>query len=288
MNIILQIEGGLGKNIMATALCQGFKNNYPGSALIVISAYPDVFYNNPNVDKVYNFGEASGFYERFVKDKDVKICIQDPYHHNNFQTNKEHLLKTWFSMNGMEWNGEMPSIYLTKLEKEHFGQFYKADKPIMVLHTNGGPPNTGVAYNWARDIPEPFVFQLIEKYKNDYVIVQVRRPDQLMYPEVMSALDGYRSIAVLLMNSEKRLLIDSFTQHLAAALGLPSTVLWITTSPKIFGYELHKNVEANPFTVKPNLDRAMYQPFSLNEPLTTCPYNDVREIFDFNKVVATI
>lgn len=288
MNIIFQIEGGLGKNIMATALCAAFKKKYPKDKLIVISAYPDVFTNNPHVDKVYNFGEGMNFYQKYIENKEAKIYIQDPYHHNNFQTSKQHLFKTWFEMFDLVYDGEMPEMYINKLEREHYGQFYKLDKPIMVLHTNGGPPNTGVAYNWARDMPESLVFQLIEKYRNDYAIVQIRRADQLMYPDVMSALDGYRSIAVLLMNSKKRLLIDSFSQHLCAALNLPSTVLWSTTTPEIFGYDLHTNIKANPFTLTPNIDRAMFQPFSLNEPLTSFPYKDTKEVFNFNKIVESL
>ena len=46
MNIIFQINGGLGKCIMATAVCAAIKKKYPKSNLIVISAYSDVFLNN--------------------------------------------------------------------------------------------------------------------------------------------------------------------------------------------------------------------------------------------------
>ena len=42
--------------------------------------------------------------------------------------------------------------------------------------------------------------------------------------------------------------MDSFAQHLAAAMGVKSTVCWVTTKPKVFGYKLHDNIQANPFT----------------------------------------
>ena len=54
MNIIFQIEGGLGKSIMATAMVKVIKNHYKDSTLIVVTPYPDVFLNNPQVDKVKN------------------------------------------------------------------------------------------------------------------------------------------------------------------------------------------------------------------------------------------
>jgi hypothetical protein len=286
MNIIFQIDGGLGKNIMATALCKGFKKKYPKDTLIVVTPYTDVFLNNPNVDKLYNNNEYTDFYIKYVKDKDVRIYIQDPYHHNNFQTGREHLLKTWFEMFGLEYEGEMPEFFLTKVEREHISQFYRLNKPILLLHANGGPQN-GISYNWARDIPESLVFPIIEEFSKEYDIIQIRREDQLAYPNIMSAMDGYRNIAVLIEMSQKRLFIDSFSQHLAAALNKPSTVLWITTEPEIFGYGLHTNIKAN----NPNLPiryQYMYQKFSLNEPLTTLPYRDTRHIFNLNSIISSL
>lgn len=286
MNIVFQIDGGLGKNIMATALCKGFKKKYPKDTLIVVTAYTDVFLNNPYVDKLYHSNEYTDFYIKYVKDKDVRIYIQDPYHHNNFQTGTEHLLKTWFGMFGLEYNGEMPEFFLTKAEREHISQFYRLNKPILLLHANGGPQN-GIAYNWARDMPESLVFPIIEEFSKDYDIIQIRREDQLAYPNIMSALDGYRNIAVLIEMSSKRLFIDSFSQHLAAALNKPSTVLWVTTEPEIFGYDIHTNIKAN----VPNLPiryQYMYQKFSLTEPLSTLPYNDTRDIFNVQTIIKSL
>jgi hypothetical protein len=47
MNIIFQISGGIGKCVMATAVCEAIKKQYPDSRLIVVSGYADVFLNNP-------------------------------------------------------------------------------------------------------------------------------------------------------------------------------------------------------------------------------------------------
>ncbi len=44
-------------------------------------------------------------------------------------------------------------------------------------------------------------------YKNDYTIIHIKREDQKIYPDTMQALDGFRSIAILLQLSSKRLLI---------------------------------------------------------------------------------
>ena len=64
MNIIFQIDGGLGKCIMATAVCECIKHHHPDDKLIVVSGYPEVFLDNPWVDRAYAFGyynTASGY-----------------------------------------------------------------------------------------------------------------------------------------------------------------------------------------------------------------------------------
>lgn len=39
MNIIFSIQGGMGKSIMATAVCKAIKKQYPDSTLIVVTGY---------------------------------------------------------------------------------------------------------------------------------------------------------------------------------------------------------------------------------------------------------
>jgi hypothetical protein len=101
-------------------------------------------------------------------------------------------------------------------------------------------------------------------------------------------LDGFRSIAILLQLSDKRLLVDSFTQHMAAALNLKSTVCWISTKPEVFGYKLHDNVKAEPFTKEPDLTAAAYNPFHLTQDIHSIPYNDLNEVFTTDKIFISL
>jgi len=288
MNIIFQIDGGLGKSIMATAIVEVIKKRYKNSNLIVVTAYPDVFLNNPNVNECFRFEQMNGAYLKYIKDKDCKLFVDEPYRNTGFLTEKEHLFETWCKIYGLKYNNEQPRIYLTQPEIEYFKPFYKTDKPLMVIQPNGGPAQQGYKYAWTRDIPQITVNSLIQHYKDRYSIIHIRRQDQYEYADTFSALDGYRSIAVLLSLSEKRVLMDSFSQHLAAALGKESTVCWVTTNPKVFGYKLHDNVLANKFTKEPNFQNASYQPFNLSEDISTIPYNKFEEIFDINKIVKSI
>ena len=288
MNIIFQIDGGLGKSIMATAMVQVIKKRYKNSNLIVVTAYPDVFLNNPQVNKIYRPEQMNGAYLKYIKDQDCKIFIEDPYRNNSFLTDKEHLFKTWCKIYGLHYNNEQPKIYLTQPELDYFSPFYKLDKPILAIQTNGGPQGQGFQYSWTRDIPEPTVLNVIDHYKNDYAIIHIKRKDQYTYPDTMQALDGFRSIAILLQMSSKRLLIDSFSQHLAAAMNVKSTVCWVTTKPTVFGYKLHDNIQANLFTKKPQIQNSVYQPFNLAQDIHSIPYNNLNEVFDVNKIITSL
>ena len=101
-------------------------------------------------------------------------------------------------------------------------------------------------------------------------------------------IDNFRSIAILLQLSDKRLLIDSFTQHLSAAFSLPSTVCWSTTKPECFGYEMHDNIRANKFTLRVDFPNNLYQPFNLAQDVTSCPYQNLDQIFDADKIINSI
>ena len=288
MNIIFQIDGGLGKHIMATAMVKVLRKRYKNAHIIISAAYPDVFLNNPHINECFNTNQMNGAYLKYVKDQDCKIFVADPYHHTSFITEKEHLYKTWCKIYGLNYNNEQPELFLTQPETDYFKPFYNVEKPIMVIQPNGGPINQPFKYSWTRDIPESTVNEIIQHYKDSYSIVHIKREDQYTYPDTMQALDGFRSIAILLQLSKKRLLIDSFGQHLAAALNLKSTVCWITTKPKIFGYKLHDNIQANPFTKEPQIQNTVYQPFDLSQDIHSIPYYNLDEVFDSNKIIESL
>ena len=289
MNILFQIDGGLGKSIMATAMVKVIRKRYKNARIIVVTPYPDVFLNNPDVFEVHNTATPNGLYLKFIKDQKCKVFVSEPYRQSQFILEKPiHLLTTWCELFGLKYNNEQPQIYLTKPEKDYFEPYYKTDKPILAIQPHGGPQGLGFQYSWTRDIPTPTISEIIDHYKNDYTIIHIKREDQIVYENTLQALDGLRSIAILLGLSSKRLLIDSFSQHLAASLGLKSTVCWIATKPEIFGYKLHDNIKALPYTKSADLTQAIYSPFGLSESISTIPYNDLSEIFNTNKIIESI
>ena len=287
MNIIFQINGGIGKCVMATAVCEAIKKKYPDSKLIVVSGYSDVFLNNPHVHRSYDFGGVSYFYDEYINGKEFKVFAHDPYLETAHILQNEHLIKTWCEMFGIPYSGEMPKIYLTAREEKFFSNKFVSDKPILLLHTNGGM-QMEQKYSWARDLPSSVVVKIIEHFKNDYNIVHVRRDDQYQYEGTFPVSDNFRAICVLVSMSTKRLLIDSFLQHVSASMGLPSTVCWIANKPEVFGYELHTNIKSNEFSAKPELKSSYLNKFNIAGDLIEFPYNSEEEIFDIDKIISSL
>jgi ADP-heptose:LPS heptosyltransferase len=191
-------------------------------------------------------------------------------------------------MFGITYDGEMPELFLSKAEKQYFEPFYRMDKPILAIQPNGGAINQPLKYSWVRDIPSPIVEQLIERLKDEYAIIHIKREDQFMYANTIGALDNFRSIAILLTMSKKRLLIDSSAMHIATALKLPSVVTWVGTTPKVFGYDMHANIIANEPTKELDLNHSYYQKLPLYEDISKIPYNDLNEIFNVKEIIELI
>jgi len=287
MNIIFQINGGIGKCVAATAVCEVIKKEYPNSKLIVISGYADVFLNNPFVDRAYNYGGMSYFYEEFIENKEIKIFAHDPYLEANHIQYKEHLLETWCRIYGLTYDGELPRIFLTERERTFYQNKYISDKPIFLIQPNGGAPND-LKYSWARDLPHNVVQDVIDTFKAEYNVVHIKREDQIKYQNTFEVSDSFRGLAILIEMSEKRLLIDSFAQHTAAAMGKPSTVCWVVNKPNVFGYDIHTNIEPNPFTLKPELRNAYLSKFNISGELVEFPYQNEDEIFNTYDIIDAI
>jgi len=289
MNIIFQINGGIGKCVLATSICEVIKNEFPDSKLIIVSGYPEVFLNNPHVDRSLAFGQTQYFYQDYIEGQEFKVFAHDPYLETAHLLQNEHLSHSWARLYGLPVPKNItPQLFLTERETKFFGQKFISDKPILLLQTNGGAAQQEIKYSWARDIPSTIVLSVIEEFKKDYTVVHLRREDQLGYEFTTPVTDNFRALLVLIANSEKRLLMDSFGHHAAAGLNKPSTVLWVVNNPTVFGYPIHDNIIANLSTKKPELRNSYLQKYDITGNLVEFPYNDESEIFNVDQVIKSL
>lgn len=282
--LVFNVNGGIGKCIAATAVCTALKREYGEYDLIVVSGYPDVFINNPYVAKSFAFGQTSYFYKDYIEGHDVKIFFHDPYLTTNYVKKQAHLIEIWCELYGVPYNGEQPQLFMTQREIDYFQRQVNLQKPMFMMQTNGGG-DANKKYSWARDLPVSVVMPIIEHFKNQYDIVHVRRDDQQEYPNTIKITAPFRQIVATAMLSEKRLVMDSFLQHVFGALKMPSVACWIVNSPEVFGYDMHTHIMRNEFTREPELRNAYIEKFNIGGDELEFPYNNEEEIFDVNKII---
>lgn len=293
--VIVHIEGGLGKNVAATALIDGINKKYPDRKLVLVCSYPQIFLYHPGIYRVYGLGNTPYFYEDYIKDKDVVILKQDPYNHTAHIKQEQSLLKSWYEVFNLEYEGQLPKLYSNYRMLEIAAEKWKRGKPILVLQTNGGPyyQNNKGSYNhyniksWSRDIPGPTAEKIIQTYSNTHHIFQVCKTEENVLSNVEPIIDPINNLELfsLLRMSERRILIDSCLQHAAAALKLPSTVLWNGTSPKVFGYEIHNNIIPSIGKMEgfKNITAYLYENELWGDPIQ-CPWI-TNDIYDINEII---
>jgi hypothetical protein len=288
--IIWHIQGGLGKNIAATALCNDLKQQYKDRKLIMVVSYPEAFLSNPVVDRVYALGNAPYFYQDYIEGKDIVLFRHEPYNQTAHVTKKQHLIHNWCDLLGIEYKNQQPVLFPNYPQRMTTG-IWQRPKPVMVIQTGGGPmQGQKFSYSWTRDMPIEVAQEIINKYSQQYHIIQVTRPDGYPLPGA-ERIDGPLSnmeLFSLLVRSQKRVLIDSCLQHAAAALKLQSTVLWVGTSPTVFGYSSHKNIIAKLPKKANQLIGSYLFDYQFENNMHECPYMDVKDMFNIEEIFKSI
>jgi len=288
--IIWHIQGGLGKNIAATALCNDLKQQYKDRKLIMVVSYPEAFLSNPVVDRVYALGQSPYFYQDYIEGKDIVLFRHEPYNQTAHVTKKQHLIHNWCDLLGIEYKNQQPVLFPNYPQRMTTG-IWQRPKPVMVIQTGGGPmQGQKFSYSWARDMPIEVAQEIINKYSQQYHIIQVTRPDGYQLPGA-ERIDGPLSnmeLFSLLVTSQKRVLIDSCLQHAAAALKLQSTVLWVGTSPTVFGYSSHKNIIAKLPKKANQLIGSYLFDYQFENNMHECPYMDVKDMFNIEEIFKNI
>jgi hypothetical protein len=288
--IVFHIDGGAGKNVAATAVCRSIKTAYPEHNLVVVTAYPEVFLHNPNIYRVYKFGNLPYFYDDYIKNKDSKILRLEPYHTEDFLYRRKHLSEIWCDLFNIPTTGEKPEIYLTQRELMFISRQYQDARPVLLIQPAGGADNQPHPYSWARDLPPPIAQDIVNNVKDKFKsVVHVRRDNQTPLENTIKLTDNLRNIFCHVALADKILGVDSLIQHVAAALNKPATVCWVTNSPKVFGYNIHNNILAKGHkSFSHQIDHYLDQADWVGNNFYQCDYTDLNTIFDKQQIIESI
>ena len=286
--VILHSEGGHGKQVMATAVCRAIKKKYPDRKLIVTTAWDGPFFYNPDVWRFYSFGQMQYFFDDFIND-DTIILRHEVYHSEDHILQRKHLIESWCGIYGIKPDGVKPKIYLNPREVEIARDKIKPDqRPIMLLQTHGGSPNAQYSKkSWFRDMPMEIAQKLVNYFSKSYRILHIRTPEQpaLQGTELLNL--PFRELYAVFPLSTKRLFIDSFAQHVATALDLQSTVVWIGNKPEVFGYEENINITPHVDKVR-ELNKFSYiDQFDISGQIQQFPFDTIN-MLDINKIIEAV
>jgi len=287
--IIFHVEGGMGKSVISTAVIRAIKKQYPDRKIVVSTSWDGPFFYNPNIYRFYTIGKTEYFYDDYINNKDVKIFRQEVYHTEDHILQKKHLSEIWCEMNNIKYDGYKPEIYLNPRELEIAKDKIKPDgKPIMLLQSHGGSPSTQYSKkSWFRDLPVETAQHIVDYFKKDYRILHVKLPEQPTLKDVEPVNLPHRELYAVFPLSEKRVFIDSSSQHIAAALGLQSTVCWIGNKPEVFGYPEHINIIPKANYVRELNKYSYLEKFSIDGFVQAFPYDTVN-VFDVDEIIEGI
>jgi len=288
--VIFHIDGGCGKNIVATSVVKSIKAAYPEHKLVVVTAYPEVFIHNPHVYRVYKFGVLSYFYDDYINGKDSVILRMEPYHSGDLLYRKKSLSEIWCDVFNIPCVDTKPNIYLTERELVFVQNKLKKEGPVLLIQSSGGVSNQNHSYSWSRDLNPDFTQNIINELKGNFnKILHVRNESQPKLENTISITDNFRNLFCYIVFSDKILTIDSFVQHAAAAFKKKATVGWISTSPIVFGHEIHDNILAtSDESFRHRIDSYLEKDDWTGGRFYECPYDNTVNIFDKTQIIEYI
>ena len=284
--LVFHIEGGIGKNIMATAVVKAIKKQHPDREIIVVSPHSAVWLNNPDVYRVYVMGQTPYFYEDFIKGKDTIVVKSDPYLHQDYINKKVHCIEAWCLQNDIKYDNEQPFIHLTEQEKsETYGTLVQYDKPLLLIQTSGGNDQ---GYSWVRDMPANLADSLCRELEKKWKILHIRTENQPAIANVeFITSPNIRHIIAAIQYSQGRILIDSLAQHAAKAFDKRSTVLWPVDKVKQLGYPFHDNIISSYKPIKTHMADYYLSEDDIVGQSHMCPFPAGKNIFKIEEVIAS-
>lgn len=297
--IALIIRGGSGKSLMATVVVRNLRKAHADLPITVVTAFPEVFRNNPHVSRILTFKNPANFYDDHIRDARTKIISYDPYLSADYIYKDKHILDVWCELAGVPCDSHKPDIFLSGDElREGEALLNEANRPVLLMQITGGnnPKSSDPKAQreaekkmFRRNLPVAVAQEVVNQLRNTYAIYLTKAPNQ---PD----LEGARSLSLplrqcyaLIPFAQKLLLIDSFMQHAARALDKQATVVWGGTSPKVLGYEEHTNlvhsVCPQPFCHRPN---TFLFDNDIEDRLWECPYDERCMEFDPDELVKAV
>lgn len=263
---LINVEGGLGKNVMLTSILAEFKEARGYDELYVISPYFDVFKACSVVTDAFPPGQGT-LYQELVLDEDCDVYWKEPYSNQRFIKKQCHLFDAWAEEFGFKLSNPANEYVpqLDRIESEYPMVKQAADKYLeewgknfCIVQFNGGqsplvpmqgPDGKPAQYNDHLEAVKRNYFRgaeivkfLKEKYGSDCKVIHFALPNEPTIEGTEKIQAPYLTYHLLAAKAKAIVCTDSSLQHLSTGICDNITVIWGETRPEHFGYACNTNV----------------------------------------------
>lgn len=241
MRAVVQIDGGIGRCICAIpALEQMAKTR----EVIVAASHPEIFYNNPNLYKVY------GLNREYFFDDVLQYCeffYPEPYWDHHFYQQRKHLISSFSSLLNKEDSAEVkkPNIYLTDEEMQEADTYIKTiktqigNRKIIAFQPFGASYNEQIGKdNSNRSLTPKTVSFLLANLFDDCCFINFTN-NKIEHAAMCYDVFPVRKLLALIPFCDYAITVDSFLAHAGYTFGIPGTQFFGGTSSLNFGYPEH-------------------------------------------------
>ena len=239
-NLVLHIQGGLGKVILATAVIKSYKMANPKAKVVVVSGYPEVFVNNPDVHRFFSFNTPY-LWKDYYGNPEWNVYAEDPYFTQEWIKNTQiHLIDIWCEEIGVPSLQTTPLLYFSGPEIDELNAMIVVDKPLICVQSTGG--STPAARSWTRNPPNHELDGYLSQFLESHYIVHIGLPETPVLQNVHQRIENLnRRQAMCLMYYANMVVgIDSYAMHARAAnLERGKSVFFFPISESVarLGYE---------------------------------------------------
>jgi Rieske Fe-S protein len=258
--IIFRSNGGLGKQLCATAVARQIKEKNPDIPLHVQTSYPAAFMNLKFVDKVYPMQALPDFYDNHV---DFDILETEPYTDLQYRKGNQHIVDVWCRKLGVDVpTTKKPIIELKASEVEVAKRFFAGlrlgpNATVIAIQYVGGTSyydqrqaQDPTRIKHYRDLPFDTAQDVVKKLAQKGILcVNIGLPAERQLDGVipLPSQDGNvinpRFVFAIMAQCKGGMFIDSFAQHAWVGLGKGKAVVaWGGKSPTSLGYSENSNL----------------------------------------------
>ena len=261
---VVTVEGGLGKNVMFTAMLKELAKKY--EKIYVLSPYFDVFKACPYVTDAFPMGQVSTLYQQLCLSDDCDVLWKEPYTNQKFIKKQVHLFDAWAEELGITLSQKamdmVPQISrytelpLVKTQTEELLKQLNGQKFILIQLCGGQSPLAPqfdkdgklIPYNDHNECLKRNYYRgqelvdLLKKAYPEHRILHFALPNEPSYEGADKVQAPYLVFHELCKYADKVVCTDSSLQHLATGVCKDVTVIWGETRPEHFGYSCNKNI----------------------------------------------